>query len=196
MKRNACRLEPVQERSAPAEPGATVARRVETYFAELRAPVYAYAVSVVYRPDIAEDLTQETFLRLYMHLAAGGDFDNVKAWAFRVCHNLAINYMKKHPRDAAGEGAVHGPLSANDVWENIAALEPDPETRLLEQERNRMFASRVRRLTERQMRCLYLRAEGLRYREIADQLDITISTVVDTLTRAVERLRKAHDGEP
>ena len=54
----------------------------------------------------------------------------------------------------------------------------------------RRLAEVLRQLSETQRHCLSLRAEGLRYREIAEVLDIGVSTVADCLRRAVETLRK------
>ena len=165
--------------------------RVRSWFEELRAPVYAYAVTLIRRREVAEDLTQETFLRLYTHLAQGNEIDNVKAWAFRVCHNLAVNYVRKNPLNEGVEHRAHNGRHENPD-DAPAGVDSDPELRLIEKERNERLEQLIGLLTEHQRRCLYLRAEGFRYREIAEQLDITISSVVDTLTRAVERLRKAH----
>lgn len=173
------------------EAAAVAGQRVAAHFENLRASLCAYALTVVYRPEIAEDLTQESFLRLYTHLADGNEVDNPKAWVFRVCHNLAINHVRKNPRDRARAIGIAG-ASSDGFWNSLVDVGPDPELRLLETERNQRLEESLGRLTERQRQCLYLRAEGFRYREIAKQLDITISTVVDTLTRAVERLRKSN----
>jgi RNA polymerase sigma-70 factor (ECF subfamily) len=116
--------------------------------------------------------------------------DSVKAWAFRVYHNLAMNHLKKNPRDVHEYGRTNGD-GRSGSGDQMVAVEPDPERRLLEKERYQRLGQSIGQLTEHQKRCLYLRAEGFRYREIAEQLNITISSVVDTLTRAVERLRKA-----
>ena len=126
---------------------------------------------------------QEAFLRLFAHLAAGNDLEDEKAWLFRVSHNLAINHLKRR-------GAAPSP----DDYAEPAATEPSPETRMLEKERASGLRSAIHHLTDHQRRVLYLRAEGLRYREIAETLEISVSSVVDTLARAVERLRKTSDG--
>ena len=190
MKQAVLKLQLVRHRGG-TRPATDIAARVREHFEELRAPVYAYARTIVHRPEVAEDLTQETFLRLYSHLSEGNDVDSVKAWAFRVCHNLAMNHLKKNPRDVVHEyGRTNGD-GRSGSGDQMVAVEPDPERRLLEKERYQRLGQSIGQLTEHQKRCLYLRAEGFRYREIAEQLNITISSVVDTLTRAVERLRKA-----
>jgi RNA polymerase sigma-70 factor (ECF subfamily) len=79
------------------------------------------------------------------------------------------------------------------VLEECPCPGSNPEALVLERERWDGLRSAIRTLTDHQRQCLHLRAEGLRYREIAETLGITVSSVVDTLTRAVEKLRKASD---
>jgi RNA polymerase sigma-70 factor (ECF subfamily) len=49
-------------------------------------------------------------------------------------------------------------------------------------------------LSPQQRRCLYLRAEGLRYHEIAETLGVSLSTVAEYVSRGIARLRKAVHG--
>jgi RNA polymerase sigma-70 factor (ECF subfamily) len=73
----------------------------------------------------------------------------------------------------------------------LADRASDPESGLLEREKLQRVHHAVQSLSPQQQQCLYLRAEGLRYREIADTLGVTVSTVAEFLKRAVVRLRKA-----
>ncbi len=192
MRRAACML-PRLEQSPAGAAGSAAAQRTAAHFVALRASVYAYALTVVFRAEAAEDLTQETFLRLYTHLAEGNEVENPKAWVLRVCHNLAINHARRFPRDRTSLDRSPG-YGLEDVWSTLPDAEPNPELLLLRKERDQRLEDAIRRLTDRQRRCLYLRAEGLRYREIGCQLGISISTVVDALTRAVQRLRDSEHG--
>ncbi|MEO8657217.1 MAG: sigma-70 family RNA polymerase sigma factor [Bryobacteraceae bacterium] len=164
-------------------PPSAVAIRVSACFEELRGPVCGYLATFCRRPEEAEELMQESFLRLFAHLAAGNDLEDEKAWLFRVSHNLAINHLKRR-----------GSPPPPDDYTEPAATEPSPETRMLEKERSLGLRAAIHNLTDHQRRVLYLRAEGLRYREIAETLEISVSSVVDTIARAVERLRKTSDG--
>jgi RNA polymerase sigma-70 factor (ECF subfamily) len=62
---------------------------------------------------------------------------------------------------------------------------------LIEREKMQRVQVAVKELSPQQRQCLYLRAEGLRYQEIADTLGVKVSTVAEFLKRAVTRLRKA-----
>ena len=65
------------------------------------------------------------------------------------------------------------------------------ETNLIEREKLLRMHRAVESLSPQQRHCLHLRAEGLRYREIADAAGVNISTVAEFLRRAVARLKKA-----
>jgi RNA polymerase sigma-70 factor (ECF subfamily) len=67
---------------------------------------------------------------------------------------------------------------------------PNPEERMVRRQRNDQLQDSIDNLTELQRQCLSLRAEGLRYREIASVLDLSMSTVADAVRRAVTNLRR------
>ena len=67
----------------------------------------------------------------------------------------------------------------------------NPEEQLVEDRRGRRLRSVLAALPERDRQCVYLRAEGLRYREIAKTLDISLGAVAKSLTRAMTRLTNA-----
>jgi RNA polymerase sigma-70 factor (ECF subfamily) len=79
----------------------------------------------------------------------------------------------------------------------LSATRPDPsenpEERLLSNQRLKRLQAVLRALPEQDQWCLSLRAEGLRYREIADVLDISLASVSASLVRSLERLSRA-DG--
>lgn len=160
----------------------TVKDRVTQAFTESHHEVYRYALSCGLDPGQAQEITQDTFLRLYLAFDKGEKIENQRAWLFRVAHNLGLNRRRREDR--------LGPLPAG-LGEQIADSSATPEQTLLEQERMRRLHQAVEGLSEQQRRCLYLRAEGFRYREIAHIVGIQTSTVGEFLRRAIDRLRKA-----
>jgi len=72
----------------------------------------------------------------------------------------------------------------------LAQCVPSPEVIYLQRERDSLLAAAVERLPDVQRHCLYLRKEGLSYREIATVLAIGETTAVDHLTRAITRLHR------
>jgi RNA polymerase sigma-70 factor (ECF subfamily) len=65
---------------------------------------------------------------------------------------------------------------------------------LLQKERLQRITVAMRTLSEQETECIHLRAEGLRYREIAQILGIGISTVADSLRRALAKLAGERDA--
>jgi len=160
-----------------------LADEVELHFHELRGPVYSYVFGFCGSPERAEELTQEAFLRLHAYRLAGNTVTNVRSWVFRVAHNLAVNEGKKRRYE------LPKAMDA-EIWHTRSDPGPDPEQQLLSGERSRRFRRGMAALTEHQRYCMQMKAEGLGTQEIADILKITRGGVVDTLQRAVKRLRK------
>ena len=150
-------------------------------FEQQRKAVYRYLVSLGLRPQVAGEVTQDCFLRLYRHLRSNGNSENLRGWVFRVAHNLAMNELKR------GGAAVDAPEMEADPG-------GDPEQALLRKERMVRMQTAIQALPRRQQECLHLRAEGLRYREIAQVLGIGISSVAESVQRALAVLaRTCHE---
>jgi hypothetical protein len=73
----------------------TLSERVDALFEQLHIPVFRYVLRKMRNPGRAEEVTQETFLRLFRYLKEGRSLDNPKAWLFTVAHNLAIDGSTK-----------------------------------------------------------------------------------------------------
>jgi DNA-directed RNA polymerase specialized sigma24 family protein len=102
--------------------------QVLQYYDQFRESIYRYLLSLRLAPEAAEDLVHETFLRLHRALADKRvRTESVRAWVFRVAHNLAISSKRK-----ASEIALD-----NDELTCLSDLRqssPDPETAALQHE--------------------------------------------------------------
>jgi len=139
-------------------------------------------------PAQAEEVLQETFLRLCQHLAEDRREANLRGWLFRVAHNLARDEHRRRRRRPS--------QSFEDAPGNIdAQTDPraTPEQQLIAQERQDQLVSALERLPANQQQCLHLRAEGLRYREIAEVLGAGVSTVAEWVQQALTTLGKECD---
>ena len=161
----------------------TLEVKVAQVFDLLRDPVYRYFLRRLANASEAEDLTQEVFLRLYSWLDKGRKVENIRAWVFRVAHNLVI--------DREALNARFQSLDSNE-WERVSETYPDlapsAERRLLEQEQQGKLHLALKRLSPQERECLDLRAEGLSYREIAEVFDMRTHTLVSFLRRVVKKL--------
>jgi RNA polymerase sigma-70 factor, ECF subfamily len=165
-----------------------VERLVTRLFEELCQPVFRYIRGYVRDATLARDLTQEVFVRLCTELAAGRQLTNVRAWLFRIAHNLAIDEQRKLRVREAHEDYSE---AADFAFLFFSDPSPSAEQTLLQRERHGWLRQAVQTLSAQERRCLFLRAQGLRYREIAEVLDIKLPTVVTFLTRAIQKLAKA-----
>jgi RNA polymerase sigma-70 factor (ECF subfamily) len=133
-------------------------------------------------PPQAQEATQDVFLKLYIALRQGENILNIRAWIFRVAHNHGLNVRARED--------VMQPFDP-DLESRIVQKWNDPEQKAIEGQQMLRLNRALAGLSEQQRNCLYLRAEGLRYREIAQAIGISTSTVGEFLRRAVTRLKKA-----
>lgn len=155
----------------------------------LRVPVVRYLICLGLRREEADEIVQETFLRAYKQLQGDGSDPNLRGWVFRVAHNLAINH---HKRQRSFSGYIDADV--DDTSAAITDPSPNAEEVLLQKERLHRITVAMRTLSAQEMECIHLRAEGLRYREIAQILGIGISTVADSLRRALAKLVGERDA--
>jgi len=158
---------------------------IEQIYSETRAAICSYVLCLGVPQAQAQEITQEVYLRLYQTMRKGEEILNVRAWLFRVAHNLSVRVRSR-------ERAFR---SVNADWERFTGLTAEsPERALLDREKMRKVQSALETLSPQQRNCLYLRSEGLRYREIAVVMGISSSTVNEFLRRAIARLAEATDA--
>jgi len=154
-------------------------REASTLYQELREPLVRYLVCLGMSFDEAQDVVQDAFVSLQRHLSSGGSKENIRAWLFRVAHNRARNHQTSYER------RFRAPL---DSEVEAIADQASPERAVLEKEKARQLGNAIRTLTDAERECLLLRAGGLRYREMSEILQIPISSVSDTVERAIKKL--------
>jgi hypothetical protein len=106
---------------------AELERTVGEVFVVLRDPIYRYVFSTVRNAGDAEDLTQEAFIRLLRDLRKGHAIENVKAWLFRVAHNLVIDFSRRSPVPESLDAAANQRMT-----EEMPDPSPSAEERALD----------------------------------------------------------------
>jgi RNA polymerase sigma-70 factor, ECF subfamily len=145
--------------------------------------VYAVALRVVRRHDVADDVAQEAFLRAWQALST---FDLARPfgpWVCRIAANLAVNQVRS-PR-AREEGLPEGHGEQEDQGQ-------DPLANVLEAEAGRALEGALSALPTEQRAVVTLRViEEMSYKEIAEALSLPVGTVMSRLARGREKLALA-----
>ena len=181
--------QPIADAAGRAHQPVDLHEEVVGLFDELRDRVLRYTLGFRLPVPDAEEIVQDVFLALFQHLAQRRSRSNLRAWLFRVAHNLSLKRRQALLRTQAGWIA-----SDEDTAEQeIADPSPGPEDQLATRQRQLHLQAVVRALPETDRQCLSLRAEGLRYREIAEVLGISLGGVANSLARSLARLNAADE---
>jgi RNA polymerase sigma-70 factor (ECF subfamily) len=152
---------------------------------ETRVPLLRYLSGFPLSLHDAEDVIQEAFLELFQQWRRDRTIENPRGWLFRATHHLAL---KKKIRTRK-ENGKSGPLAG--IEKSAVDPAPNPEDQLALNRTQTRLASVIRALPEEHRCCLHLRAEGLRYREIADVLGVSLGKVALSLQRSLALIARA-----
>jgi RNA polymerase sigma-70 factor (ECF subfamily) len=174
---------PLLSVESPAAVARAADEDVLRLFDQCAAPLLRYVAAFGLSTQEAEDVVQDVFVALFRHLRLGRSRRNLPGWLFRVAHNHALKQRRRIQRRAAApwDAAVHA----------HADPAPGPEASLIAAQRQRRLAPVLQALPARDRQCLMLRADGLRYRDIARALDMSLGGVAKSLARSITRFVNA-----
>jgi RNA polymerase sigma-70 factor, ECF subfamily len=166
----------------------SLTERVGQLFVKHREEIYRFLTGQGLPAAVAQDVTQDVFLKLLLTLRDGQAVRAEQSWLYRVAANRAVDYWRGERRLLAVE------LDAdNTLVETLESEDARPDERAAENQRMGRLAAEIARLPKEQRMCVLLRSQGMRYREMARVLGVGISTTADWLMMAVERLRTVVD---
>jgi RNA polymerase sigma-70 factor (ECF subfamily) len=148
--------------------------------------VYRMAMTLARNPDDASDLVQETFLKAFK---SEGRFElrdhGVRPWLFKILHNNFYTKVKKKNREPTLGDDVISEVAGGQLGE-VDAPPPAWDLEHLDWEQvDDRLKNAIDELPDHYREVLLLWAvEGLKYREIADVLDVALGTVMSRLYRA------------
>lgn len=150
-------------------------RRFETEFRKLYLPLGMYALRYVGDTDSAEDTVQNAFLKAWQAIGNGSDIADFKAFMYRCVRNECISFLRRQER--------------------FVGIEEVPEVEDTDIDTSEREARIWRAIEELPDRCrdvfLLSKRDGLSNEEIAAELDISVKTVKNQMTKAFSRLRTA-----
>lgn len=153
----------------------------KTIFHHYNQRLFPHVLNIVKSGAIAEEIVQETFLKLWTNKENVGRMDNPTGWLFAVASNLSINVLRKNLNKARVLAHIsqQDNSTENDVLEIV-------DNRL----QNEILNDAINKLPgQRQLVFKLSREKGLTHREIAEQLNISPKTVNNQLTTALQFLR-------
>jgi len=156
-------------------------RAFETLFREYQGEVYGWIVRIVRDPGAAEDLTVETFWRIYRARARFDPRRPFGAWARRIATNLALEHLSRRHAEK--------PLDDGLLMRAVAAPTPDPA---IGADIRAKVAAALGELPAKLHAVATLAViEETPYADIADALGISVNAVKSRVFRAVRQLRKS-----
>ena len=139
----------------------------------------SYASHVLGAIPAGEDVVQESFLELHRQLLKGINIENPRAWTFAVVRRE----VSKSRRSYLQREHLHDSL-------DILEFSPRGQNPPISSGHGKNELDRLlEHLTQREREVLLLRFEGLKYREIAQHLGISVGSVATLLTRALRKLQ-------
>jgi RNA polymerase sigma factor (sigma-70 family) len=125
---------------------------------------------------LAEDITQEVFLRLYKNLGDIKDEEMLRPWLIRVALNLSKNAIRGNVRANVREENYFKEVEENSVFE--------PELDYEKREQAKEVQRAVEKVKEPLRSCLVLKQQGLSYKEIAEALSLNETSIGTFVARA------------
>lgn len=152
--------------------------------------IYNLAYRLVKSHDAADEIAQETFVKSFYALKSFKQGCSFYSWAYRICLNLGLNYIKKERRSVCESSFEEG---KNPI--DFAVSKDDPQTQLLQKELSSKIDQEIDSLSPKLKSVLILSLfEELSYEEIAKTLRISKGTVMSRLFRAKKRLMQNLKG--
>lgn len=158
-------------------------------------PVFSVVLRMVRDRELAEDLTQDTFVKVLSHLDRYRTDFKFSSWLFKIANNVAIDHLRRRHLDTVSiDGSPHA-TSADDVVTSRYDVGDDSENALEEIEAKELGSAieqAIGQLRPEYRSCIMLRhVEGRSYEEIATTLDLPLGTVKTYIHRARHELRRA-----
>jgi RNA polymerase sigma factor (sigma-70 family) len=147
--------------------------------------VYALCFRLGGSHDVADDLTQEAFIKAFQAIGSFDERYGFGGWIARIAANNAYNYLQRQKFQLDGE-------ESELALGQMAAADPDPQTALSQKETDRRYQEALAQLPPEYRIVFVLRMqEDMSYADIAATLKINEGTVMSRLHRARQRLLEA-----
>ncbi len=144
-------------------------------------PIYARILAMTKIHDVADELLQDIFLKVWEKRDSIDESLSFQAWIYKIAEHTVYDHYRKMSRDAR---------MREDLVRNFAELYNHTEDYILNKERTSLLEKALRRLpAQRQLIFQLCRIEGKSYEEAAAILNISTSTVSNQLVKATKSIK-------
>lgn len=151
--------------------------------------VFSYILLIVKRQELAEDIFQETFIKVIRSLKKGKYTENGKfvSWVLRISHNLIIDHFRKEKL----KGTVSNDSLDIDIFNSQKFSEDTIEDQMVNAQILSEVKDLIQELPDDQQQVIFMRHYlDLSFKEIAEQTDVSINTALGRMRYALINLRK------
>jgi RNA polymerase sigma factor (sigma-70 family) len=162
---------------------------IESLITRHRSKVYTYILLTIKNQQLAEDLFQETFIKVIQSLRGGKYKDNGRflSWVIRIAHNLIIDHFRKEKQ----MNSVSNDDTEVDLFNSKKLSDKNIEEVIVSSQIRAELRGLINELPTDQREVVLLRHYGeLSFKEIADQTNVSINTALGRMRYALINLRK------
>jgi RNA polymerase sigma factor (sigma-70 family) len=164
---------------------------LETLINKHQRKLFSYILLIVKDKHLAEDIFQDTFIKIINTLRAGAYNEEGKflPWAMRIAHNLIIDFFRKSKRMPFRENSEE-----YDLFDTLKVYDETIEDKIIIAQIHDDVKKLIEHLPEEQKEVLKMRHyEEMSFKEIAQQTDVSINTALGRMRYALINLRKLID---
>ena len=151
--------------------------------------VYGFVYSKVNNASLADDIFQDTFIKVVKTLQAGNYKEEGRflSWVLRIAHNLVVDHYRKTNRMPTYESSNH----TFDIMSNLSETEMNVEFQLIENQIHKDLEALIDELPHNQKEVLQMRLyQDMSFKDIAYNTGVSINTALGRMRYAVINLRK------
>lgn len=151
--------------------------------------VFAYILMIVKDKELADDLFQDTFIKVINTIKAGSYKEEGKfiQWVMRIAHNLIIDHFRKSKRIPV----IDNNNDEFDIFDTISLTDASVEEQMVTDQIHEDVRKLIEYLPPEQKEVLFMRHySDMSFKDIAEQTDVSINTALGRMRYALINLRK------